>query len=73
MSNGHETKTPPPPPPPPPPGRTGPGQVKPNDGGQSPPQNQLRRAAGVGGAVGGAIGGIIGALIGCCLCLQHLH
>ena len=73
MSNGHETKNPPPPPPPPTPGRTGPGGATPNDGGQSPPQHQLRKAAGVGGAVGGAIGGLIGALIGCCLCLQHLH
>jgi hypothetical protein len=71
MSNGQETKNPPPPPPPPPPGGTGPGAVKPNDGSQNPPQNQLRRAAGVGGAVGGAIGGVIGALIGCCL--QYMH
>ena len=72
MSNGHESKNPPPPPPPPPPpGSTGPGGVKPNDGTQNPPQNELRRAAGIGGAVGGAIGGVIGALIGCCL--QHLH
>jgi hypothetical protein len=74
MSNGNETKTPPPPPPPP--GGTkpgGPGAARPNDGNQSPPQIELRRAAGVGGAVGGVIGGLIGALIGCCFCLQHLH
>ena len=73
MSNGHETKNPPPPPPPPAPGGTGPGTVKPNDGTQLPPQNQVRRAAGVGGAVGGVIGGLIGALIGCCFCLHSLH
>jgi hypothetical protein len=67
MPNGHETKNPPPPPPPPPPpGSTGPGRVKPNDGGQSPPQDGLRKAAGVGGVVA-----LMGALIGCCL--QHLH
>jgi hypothetical protein len=70
MPNGNEHKNPPPPPPPPPPGGTGPGGVKPNDGSQNPPQDQIRRAAGVGGAVGGAIGGLIGALIGSCL---HLH
>jgi hypothetical protein len=72
MPNGNERKAPPPPPPPPPPpGATGPGGIKPNDGSQNPPQTQLRRAAGVGGAVGGAVGGLIGALIGCCL--HYLH
>ena len=75
MPNGHETKNPPPPPSPPPPGGTGPGRATPGDGTQSPPQDLLRKAAGVGGAVGGAVGGVIGgvvgALIGCCL--QHLH
>ncbi len=73
MSNGHETKTR---------RRLRPhllrraapdrGGAKPNDGDQNPPQNELRRAAGVGGAVGGAIGGVIGALIGAAR-LQHLH
>jgi hypothetical protein len=72
MPNGHETKNPPPPPPPPP-GSTGPGAIKPNDGNQIPPQDAVRKAAGVGGAVGGAIGGLIGALVGCGFCLQHLH
>ena len=73
MSNGNEHKTPPPPPPPPPPpGGTQPGGGANTDGGSDqPPQIQLRRAAGIGGAVGGAIGGVIGALIGCCL--QHLR
>jgi predicted lipid-binding transport protein (Tim44 family) len=77
MPNGHETKNPPPPPPPPPPGSTGPGGITPKDGNQIPPQDAVRKAAGVGGAVGGAVGGVIGgligALIGCCFCLQHLH
>jgi hypothetical protein len=51
----NERKNPPPPPPPPggaKPGGTKPGGaggVKPNDGNQNPPQNQIRRAAGVGG------------------------
>jgi hypothetical protein len=74
MPNGKEHKNPPPPTPPPggtPP--TGPSGPQPRDGNNQPPQIQLRRAAGVGGAVGGAVGGLIGALIGCCFCLQHLH
>ncbi|MEO7205750.1 MAG: hypothetical protein ABI356_15375 [Steroidobacteraceae bacterium] len=71
MPNGNESKNPPPPPLPP--GSTGPGAAKPNDGGQSPPQTELRRAAGVGGAVGSLIGSLIGALIGCCFCLHHLN
>ena len=72
MSNGQETKNPPPPPPSPPPGTgTGLGGIKPDGGGDKPPQSQLRRAAGVGGAIGGVIGGLIGALIGCCL--HQLH
>jgi hypothetical protein len=73
MPNGHDPKNPPPTPPGQgtPPG--GPGKVHPDDGGQAPPQIQLRRAAGMGGAVGGAVGGLIGALIGCCFCLHYLH
>jgi hypothetical protein len=52
-------------------GATGVGGAKTDGGSDQPPQSQLRRAAGVGGAVGGTVGGLIGALIGCCL--QHLH
>src|ERR1700688_2249668 len=66
MPNGNEPKAPPPPPPPPPPGGTKPGGPKTDGGGDEPPQNQLRRATGVGGAVRGVVGGLIGALIGCC-------
>jgi hypothetical protein len=76
MPNGNEHKNPPPPPAPPPPGGTKPGGtggVTPNDGNQNPPQDQIRRAAGVGGAVGGVIGSLLGALIACCFCLRHLH
>src|SRR5450631_341644 len=62
MPNGNEHKAPPPPPPPPPPGSKPGGGAKTDGGSDQPPQNQLRRAAGVGGAVGGAIGGVIGAL-----------
>ena len=74
MSNGNNPKNPPPPPPPSPgvpPG--GPGKAHPDGVGDEPPQNQLRRAAGVGGAAGGAVGGLIGALIACCFCLHRLH
>jgi hypothetical protein len=53
MPNGNEHKAPPPPPPPPPPAPSGPGKggEKTDGGSDQPPQNQLRRAAGVGGAV----------------------
>ena len=74
MPNGNEHKNPPPQPSTP--GETsptGPGGAQPNDGNAQPPQSQIRRAAGVGGAVGGLIGSLIGALIGCCFCLHHLH
>jgi hypothetical protein len=73
MPNGHDPKNPPPPPPGSGTPQRGPGQAHPDDGGAVPPQDKLRRAAGVGGVVGGAIGGLIGALIGCCLCMHHLR
>lgn len=54
MPNGHETKNPPPPPPPPPPPDTGTGLggARTDGHGDEPPQSQLRKAAGIGGAVG---------------------
>jgi hypothetical protein len=56
MPNGNERKSPPPPPPPGGKPPTGPGGARPDDGNAQPPQNQLRRVAGVGGSVWGAVG-----------------